>query len=280
MAHSLMRLTGELYGTPHLISLEGFKTITNYLDLRNANLASFPQEMTQPKQEKHFDVSAGIAVIPIHGATTYRETAITAMCGLASYEGILNKASEAIEAGVKTIVLDLDSGGGSAQGCFSSANELRKMCDDSGVSLIGFVDGSCCSAAYALGCVCDELIADPHASVGSIGVLIGLTDASEKDKMEGVSTVYITDGKNKVPFDKDGKFKSEFLEDLQKKVSYLGDEFRKHVNFHTSIPVENLKNTQAKVFMANEALELGLITSIMPKSDFISYVVKGKTNAK
>ena len=275
MSHELLKLTGELYSTPHLISLEHFTKIANYLDSRNANLASFPKEKEAPKKD-FVDKSAKMAVIPLMGATTYRETAISAMCGLTSYEGLLRQTQEAIDAGVTKAILHIDSGGGSAQGAFASANEFKQMCADAGITTYAYVDGSCCSAAYAWAAVCDVIVAEPYANVGSIGVLVSMADTSERDAKNGVRNIYVTDGTSKIPFDENGKFKTEYLKDIQEKVTFLGDEFRNHVSFHTGISTKTLKDTQAKVYMAQDALELGLINKIMTKSEFISYAIEGK----
>ena len=276
MSHELLKLTQEIYSTPHLISLEHFTKIANYLDSRNTNLAAFPKEKEDTPKKDFLDKKTKMAVIPLMGATTYRETAISAMCGLTSYEGLLRQTQEAIDEGVTKVVLHVDSGGGSAQGAFASANEFKQMCADVGITTYAYVDGSCCSAAYAWAAVCDVVVAEPYANIGSIGVLVAMSDTSEKDAKEGVRTVYVTDGTSKIPFDENGKFKVEYLKDVQDKVSFLGDEFRAHVSSHTGISTKTLKDTQAKVYMAKDALELGLINKIMTKSEFISYVVEGK----
>lgn len=275
MSHELLKLTQEIYSTPHLISLEHFTKIANYLDSRNTNLAAFPKAKEDTPKKDFVDKNAKMAVIPLMGATTYRETAISAMCGLTSYEGLLRQTQEAIDAGVTKVILHTDSGGGSAQGAFASANEFKQMCADADITTYAYVDGSCCSAAYAWAAVCDVVVAEPYANVGSIGVLVAMSDTSEKDAKEGVRTVYVTDGTSKIPFDENGKFKSEYLKDVQDKVTFLGDEFRAHVSSHTGISTKTLKDTQAKVYMASDALELGLINKIMTKSEFISYVVEG-----
>ena len=198
-----------------------------------------------------------------------------ALCGMASYEGLLQQAVDAIDAGAKTIVMDVDSGGGSAQGCFSSINELRAMCDANKVSLLAFIDGCACSAAYAWACAADEIIADQYSEVGSIGVLISLRNPDEQTK----STTYITDGTDKVPFDDAGGYKESFLEDLRVKATKLGDAFRNHVSGYTGLSTEDLKATQAKVYMADDALSMGLVNKIMTKSEFISYVVSKRKGA-
>ncbi len=178
-----------------------------------------------------------------------------------------------IENGIKTIVMDCDSGGGEAFSAFESADELRKMCDDNGVILYAYVDGSACSAMYAIACVADELISNPMSEVGSIGVLIALYNDSKALEMEGYERIFITDGTDKVPFDSDGNFKDSFLEDLQTRVSELGDEFRAHVAKYTQLSVDDLKATQAKVYSAQDALSMGLINKIQTRSEFVSYVL-------
>ena len=274
MAHSLHRLLGSLYGRPHLISRDAFQSLTTYLNSRNEGLMSFPDDSKgQEDKQPSFDTKSGIGTLTIRGSLTYRATGFESLCGGYAYESMLSEASEMISAGIKTIVIDADSGGGEAYGCFEATNELRKMCNDSGVKLYGYVDGSACSAMYGIICACDEVVANPYAEVGSIGVLIALKNDSEKLRNEGIERVFITDGTEKVPYAEGGKFRDGFLKDLEKRCEELGDAFRSHVSMHTGISTEDLKATNAKVYSANDALSIGLINKIQTRSEFISYVV-------
>lgn len=225
----------------------------------------------------------GIGVITIRGPLTYRTTGWEAWCGGYSYEMLLDQAEDLIEEGVKTIIIDCDSGGGEAYGAFESADELRKMCDDSGVKLYGYIDGCACSAMYAIICVCDEVVINPYGEAGSIGVLVCLCNDSKHMEMEGYERTFITDGTDKVPFADDGSWKKGFLKDLQQKVTMLGDDFRAHVSKYTGLSVADLKATQAKVYSANEALSMGLVNKIMTRSEFTDYIVsnqqQGQENA-
>lgn len=277
-AHKLQRLLSSIYGKPLLISKSGFQSISGYLNSRNAQLMVFPNDNEEIKlvPAPIMDENSGISVIEIRGPLTYRTSGWEALCGGYSYEMLLEDAAEAIESGSKTIVIDCDSGGGEAFGCFESADELRKMCDDNGVTLYGYVDGSACSAMYGIICVCDEVIANPMSEVGSIGVLIALYNDSKALEMEGYERIFITDGTDKVPFDSNGQFKDSFLEDLQRRVSELGDEFRDHVSQYTQISVEDLKKTQAKVYNAEDALSMGFINKIQTRSEFVSYVLSNQ----
>lgn len=236
---------------------------------------AFPDDSKDAEVEPPaFDSDTGIGVLTIQGPLTYRSTGWEALCGGYSYEMMIDEAAEMISAGCKTIVIDADSGGGEAYGCFEATNELRKMCDDNGVKLYGYVDGSACSAMYGIICACDEVVANPYAEVGSIGVLIALYNDSEHLKQEGYERIFITDGTEKVPFAADGTFREGFIKDLETRCADLGDAFRNHVSMYTNLTPADLKATNAKVYSANEALSIGLINKIQTRSEFISYVVE------
>lgn len=272
MAHELFRLTQKLYNCPHLINQSAFENITTYLNSRNFKMYD---EWDQGVDEAPLQpqLTNGIGILEVNGPLVNKATMWDAMCGGCSYEGIIDQAQSFVKAGAKTIVMSIDSGGGEAYGAFLAAQELKKLCDDSGVNLLGYVDGTCASAAYALGCVCDELIANPYAETGSVGVLISLCDTSKYMEQEGLKPIYISAGKEKIPYAADGSFKQAFLDDLQMKVDNLYQAFVEHVSTNTGMTEQDVRNTEAKTFIAKDALALGLVNKIMTNSEFIEYVV-------
>lgn len=271
-AHTLHRLLSSLYSKPLLISKEGFQSISSYLNSRNAELLDIPDDK-DIVAEPSMDVNSGIGVITIRGPLTYRTTGWEMLCGGYSYEMLLEQAAQMVDAGVKKIVLDVDSGGGEAYGCFESVDELRKMCDDAGVTLHGYIDGHACSAAYAIICACDDVSINPYGEAGSVGVLICLYNDSKHLEQEGYERVFVTDGTEKVPYAEDGSFRKDFIKDLENKVAQLGDAFRMHVSKYTGMSVEDVKNTNAKVFSAKDALALGLVNKIQTRAEFISDIL-------
>lgn len=270
--HKLLRLAASLRNKPHLISKTGFEEIQSYLDNRNAGLMSFEDD-SKPEPTAGFDSNQKIGVVTIRGPLTYRTSGWEAYCGGYSYEMLLSDIKTLIDSGVNKIVLDCDSGGGEAYGCFEATDEMRHMCDQYDVKLYTYIDGHACSAMYAIACAADTVTINPYGEAGSIGVLICLYNDSEYLKKNGIERTYITDGLEKVPFDDDGSWKEGFLEDLQTKVEKLGDDFRDHVSKYTRISVEDLKKTQARVYSAQDALSLGLVNQIMTRSEFINYVI-------
>jgi ClpP class serine protease len=281
MAHKLLRLTQKLYQTPHLISASSFANIESYLNSRNASLMPMiPEEPceedcepTYASSDEGLDDLRAVGVIDIKGTLTNEPSGWEALCGGCSYKQIMEEAEDLIEYGATIIILNIDSGGGEAFGAFECANDLRAICDDSGVYLITYVQGCAASAAYAIACIADEVICNPYGETGSIGVLISLCDQSKHLEMEGYRPVFVTAGKSKIPYAEDGSFRKEFLDDLQNKVDYLYGEFVSHVVNYTEMSDREVKATEAKTFLAKDALEIGLINGIMTNKEFVKYVV-------
>ena len=95
--------------------------------------------------------------------------------------------------------MDADSGGGEAYGMMETANEMRKIADANDVKFITYVDGYAASAMYGLSAASHEIIVNPDAQVGSIGVVVSLANYSEAEKQYGLKRVYVTAGESKVP---------------------------------------------------------------------------------
>lgn len=277
-AHKLVKFTHSLYSKPHLINQVAFNAVSTYLNQRNMMNPSQVVTLESEGEDKpddldDFDPNSGVGVITIEGALSYKP--IYGLCGEVgcSYTSLLDQAEDMIEAGAKTLVLNIDSGGGEGYGCMETANELRKMCDEAGVYLIAYNDGSVASAAYAIACAADEVISNPFADTGSIGVLVALMNDSKALEQEGYTRSFIYAGNKKIPYAEDGSWKESFLEDLQVKVDTLYSQFVDHVNKYTGIDTKVIRGFEAGMFSAPEALANGLINKIMTRSEFVEYLV-------
>lgn len=276
----VLRYTEHLFSNPQLITAEAFEPIRQYFEDRNEGILLFEEfDAKDSKPEPFYNKDSRIGVLNITGTLSAKP--VMTMCGEVgtSYAKLLEQSSEMIEAGVKTIIMNVESGGGQALNCFNAASEFRKMCDDNDVKVYGFNESLAASAAYAWLSVCDEIYAHPDAETGSIGVLVSLLDQSKMMSNIGVKRVFVTAGGEKIPFAEDGSFKKEFLENLQYKVDVMYENFVSHVSQHTGLSSEAIKATEAKTFLSKDALSLGLIDGIKTEKEFQAYVVnkhKGK----
>ena len=277
MAHEVKRISKEMvFNKPHLISASGFNNIIEYLDSRPDGMMSKEElAVARDIREKSKKLNLGegdVGVISVSGALTYEETMFGALCGMSSYQGILSQMRQAVKEGYSTVVLDVDSGGGEAYACFETAKELRKLANENDIRLIAYIDGISASAAYGLSVAADEIIANPYAEVGSVGVLTRLVNMSEKEKKEGIATTYIYAGDQKIPFDAEGEWREDFLADIQKKVDKLYSDFVSHVATMRGIDEESVRSTQAKMFDVDEALSIKFIDKVMERGEFAEYL--------
>ena len=214
-----------------------------------------------------------LGLIPIKGSLTYEESGWEALCGMTSYESIQGQAEYLIKnEKVNELILELNSGGGQAYGCFEAAQVVRNLANKNNVKITTYVDGVAYSGGYAWASIADELVVNPMGRVGSIGVVLPLTNYAEKDKKEGIKRIYITSGKSKVPYDEDGNFTEDALDEFRKSSKIIYDEFVGHVAEMRGIDRQAVVNTEAKTFDAQQALSLNLIDSIMTKEQFYNHI--------
>ena len=214
-----------------------------------------------------------LGLIPIKGSLTYEESGWEGLCGMTSYESIQGQAEYLIKnEKVDELILEINSGGGQAYGCFEAAQVVRNLANKNNVKITTYVDGVAYSGGYAWASIADEVIVNPMGRVGSIGVVLPLTNYAEKDKKEGIKRIYITSGKSKVPYDEDGNFTEDALDEFRKSSKIIYDEFVGHVAEMRGIDRQSVIDTEAKTFDAKTALSLNLIDSIMTKEQFYNHV--------
>ena len=292
-------INSMVFNKPLLVTLDSLQPITDYLSNpeRVANL-----KLEKPKEEVLLGLSdfgnekeyqnytlskigvnpeTMVGVLDVSGALVYRAGEMNANCiELTSYEGLKAQAEKQIEAGAKTIVLKIDSGGGMAMGMFSAANHIKKIATQNGVKTISYIDGLAASAALGLAVLSDEVIAHPQSQVGSVGVVVSLYNDSQMLSNMGIKRQFVFAGDNKIPFDNStGEFTDKFISDLQKSVNKTYKTFVSHVATHRNISEESVRETNASVYDVDDALAVGFIDKVMELEDFeLAYGLKTPNN--
>lgn len=277
MAHSLMRIKSSLTNTPHLIEQSSFNGILEYVNQRIAGNADIipKTESGDEKPYSHLDnynEDTKTGVMYIDGPLTYRTTGWEAMCGGTSYEMLKEQMEAFVSYGAKTVVWMASSGGGEAYNMIDTGRYLRKLADENDIKILSFVDGIAASACYGLICQSDEIVMTADSQVGSIGVLIQLMNNSKALEKAGYERTFLKAGKNKIPFDEDGAFTESFTKGLQEQVDVLYEGFTAHVAQGRGLSQDVIKGTEANMFMAKEAIELGLVDKQMTVEEFYIYL--------
>lgn len=256
------------------MTVTAFGNILNYLDARNLGDLDFAVTDNKKTNDSKlsFDSEKGIGIVPVTGALTYVDANAICGDGGTSYKSILRNTQELLNLGAKTIVLDMNSGGGQAYQCFETATALREMVDNAGAKLISYVDGNCASACYGIAATSHEIIINPKAKAGSIGVVMELRNNSEQLKQDGITRTFVYAGKNKIPFAEDGSFRQDFLDELQSQVEEAYADFITHVATYRNLSPQEVEATDAKMFSAAKAIKLGLVDKKMTLNEFKAYL--------
>lgn len=280
MAHELFRLADRIFNKPQFVSLPTMQMVADVIFARNVgetSLALMPEDRKpadEPKKTYSYSQLDKVGLVEVKGVLT--DVKFEAYCGEqnCSYEQLQEDFATMIKLGAETIVMEVDSGGGSAYGCWEGALACKAMAQEAGVKLVAYVNGVAFSAAYAWTSIADEIVVNPMGEVGSIGVVVQLYNTNRLEKEKGIDRVYLYAGKNKIPFDKNGDFTASFLSGIQEKIDVFYEDFVEFVTEMRGIDSQVVRDTEAGTFLPEKALALGLIDKVMTKNDFISYVFK------
>lgn len=218
--------------------------------------------------------SDGVLTVPIVGGLYHRGTAIDAISGSNSYTNLDNVLSGALRDGwttytadgkaqaniVKGVLLDIDSSGGEASGCFEFADTLRELSQR--VPIWSVANASCCSAAYAIAASCSRVFATPSAMVGSIGVLMLHTDLSAALEKKGAKVTVIRAGEWKAAGNTYEPLPEAVRADFQAKAEVAYSKFIDLVASRRPMSATAIRATQARVYGAEEAQALGLVDEV------------------
>lgn len=181
-----------------------------------------------------------------------------------SYDAIRSRFDAAMKSEAKRVVMRIDSPGGYVSGCFELARHMRKAADDSGKKLVAQIEGQATSAAYALACAADEIVASPTGMVGSIGVIRVATDMSKMAEGAGIRFHVLTSGERKSDGHPFKEASEAALKAMQAEVDELAEVFFAWVAERRTMSVKDVEDLEAGVRIGESALSAGLVDRIDP----------------
>ncbi len=174
--------------SPWAITEEGLKLVVAVAS-RDSFFAEVRQKALQAREGTPLENTrkatqrGSVAVIPVSGPLFRHAGLMTELSGATSYEDLRKDLQAAIDnPDISAIMFEIDSPGGEVTGC----GELSKAIFESPKRTIAYASGQMCSAAFWIGSACDEIVADPSAMIGSIGVRSMMVDDSKAQEMAGV----------------------------------------------------------------------------------------------
>lgn len=206
-----------------------------------------------------------IAVVPICGPIMH------APCWpMLCYADVLGAVRTALASEASTVVLWIDSPGGEVAGTFDCARDMRAAAAASGKKLIAFTEGRMCSAAYALGCAADEIVAADTAEVGSVGTIVDVLDASAALAAQGLKHTLVKSGARKGDVNPTQPLTDAAEAAVQQRVDDMAEVFLDWVGKRRDMRPSAVRALEADFFVGERARAKGLVDRIESWSALMS----------
>ena len=208
-----------------------------------------------------------IAVLPLFGMIMQRGNMMGDISGPrgTSLERFTQQFRAAMnDPSVSTVVLDIDSPGGTVTGVPELAAEILDARAGGGKRIVAVSDCLCASAAYYIASACSEVVVSPSSLTGSIGVYMVHEDLSKALEKQGVSATLVYHGANKVNGNHLGPLTDGARQEMQDRVNYYGNMFENAVAKGRKMTQTDVRGKlgEGKVFNAQKAKSSGMADSI------------------
>lgn len=247
------------------------------LDLFESALAAGPEAFSinsRDPEKIRLTVRDGIAIVPVKGGLAKDYGWFGFFSGFhAGYLGVREMVEKALaDPQVKAILLAVDSPGGTVDGCKELVDFLIRAGGEK--PLYAYADGQMTSAAYWIGTAAKEIAAPALADIGSIGVRTLHVDWSAYNEKFGVTVTHLSAGEYKALGNADEPLSEEATAYIKERLESTNTVFVDSVAQNRSLDPKQIRDTQAKVFLSAEALEIGLIDRIEENIDTFFHYIK------
>lgn len=226
--------------------------------------------------------AGSVAIIPIYGVLAPRMNMMSEMSGGTTYQRIGMQLREAVaNKSIRTIVLDIDSPGGSVAGNAELATELMRARTKK--PIVAQAQYLMASAAYQIAAAATEIVAAPSARVGSIGTFMIHDDLSEALAQLGIRRTFISAGEGKV----DGNDAEPLPKEVQARMQaaideaygmFVGNVIKGRGTGMTTDRVR--KDWKAYVYSAAEALTNGMIDRVATLDETVARLLTDSPEAE
>lgn len=252
-------LLHTFFGAYWAIQETKLHAMVNLLNTRMANDAV----SYEAAAAREVQVSGSAMVIPVVGVISQRMNMLSSFSGGVSTEMLGKEIRDAVNnPNISTIILDIDSPGGSVYGVQELASYIREASEKK--TIIASVNSLAASAAYWIAASASEISMMPSGEVGSIGVIAMHVDWSGFNEQKGIDPTYIYAGRYKSEGNEDEPLSDEARTYIQGQINTYYDEFIAAVAAGRSVSPETAREKygQGRTLLAREALNLGMIDRI------------------
>lgn len=219
---------------------------------------------TMPKRGAEMRIEGRTAVVPIHGVIAHRAAAVGRVSSRVgtSVEHIRDDLQAALDnADVDSILLDVDSPGGSVSGIEELAAEIRTA--RARKPIVAHCDGMMASAAYWLGSQATRVVASRSGAVGSIGVIAAFYDDHRAAANQGFDPIVIKSTPAKGGMQGNGTLSDADRADVQREVDQYHRLFVEAVAGGRGITIEKATElADGRIYIGAEAQQRGFVDAV------------------
>lgn len=231
-------------------------------------------------QDNNFEIVGSTAIIPIEGPITPKVSFFSVFFGATSFEELtisINKVIVLKKSGViENAILKMNTPGGTVEGAFEFSKlikDTRKILDIS-----TFSEGMIASAGMLIaGATSKIIISSGTVEAGSIGIIARKVDTTKMNAEFGVKVHEFVSGKFKNSFSPNKELSKEDAEFIQSQVNFLFSMFATEISENRGISIEKIVEMQAKTFIGQQAIDVGLVDEIGTIDQLI--IMSGVTNS-
>lgn len=222
-----------------------------------------------PNPARSYQVTDGIAVLPVSGTLVSKTRSLQPYSGMTGYNGIIARLQQAIsDPGVDGILLDMDTPGGMVAGAFDCADIIARMRDIKPIWALA--NDMNCSAGQLIASAASRRLVTQTARTGSIGVMMAHSNYGAALKTSGVEVTLIYSGDHKVDGNPYEKLPKEVRADFQARIDATRQMFAEKVAGYTGMSVQAVLDTEAAVFSGQESVDNGLAEQLVNNMDALN----------
>jgi protease-4 len=164
---------------------------------------------------------------------------------------------------VEALLVELNTPGGEVV----PSDDIRRAAADFDGPTVAYATDTCASGGYWIASGCDELWAREASLVGSIGVVGSRPNAKGLADKLGISYEQFTAGEYKdagVPLKEIEEDEREYLQGI---IDGYYDQFVETVSEGRDMDPEEIRDTEARVYLGEDAAEMGLVDDLGTEDD-------------
>ncbi|MEM9552679.1 MAG: S49 family peptidase [Acidobacteriota bacterium] len=220
-----------------------------------------------PPERDEFEVyrqlAPGVAQIRVAGALDRRDPPWWSSRVATTYPAIVQAAERArADDSIETVLLwSDDSPGGSTSGLWGAIHAVAELAATK--TVVGFADGAATSAAYWLLSPCTEIVAEPTATVGSLGAYSAFWDSSLHEASIGWRRVVVQTQRRKADFVQGAPVTDAMTENYQRFVDETEAQLVQALTQHRGLSQADVDALEGRYWTA-AAAPPGLVDRIVP----------------